>query len=137
MWPGPAGPRSDPRRRPAREAALAPRSAAPALFGAAAASYAANCALGAAVALRLVDTSGFRWVHHAIYVATCSLALAAGSTALWDPRRTSARAAALALAPAAVPLTAIPYAGTRTRRHPLIALAAAPFFVAAAIRSRR
>ena len=34
-------------------------------------------------------------------------------------------------------LAAIPYAGTRTRRHPLIALAAAPFFAAAAIRSWR
>lgn len=137
MRPAPAEPRSASRRRRAREVALEPCSAAPALFGAAAASYAANCALGAAVALRLVDTSGFRWVHHAIYVTTCALALAAGSTALWDARRASARAAALALAPAAVPLAAIPYAGTRTRRHPLIALGAAPFFAVAAIRSRR
>ena len=111
--------------------------AVPALFGAAAASYAANCALGTSVALRLIDTRGFRWVHHAIYIATCVLAAAAASTAVWGRPRRTARAAALVLAPAAVPLAAIPYAGTRTRRHPLIALAAAPFFVAAAIRSRR
>jgi hypothetical protein len=39
------------------------------------------------------------------------------------------------LAPAAVPLALIPYAGTRSRRHPLVALTAAPFFVAALLRS--
>ena len=53
------------------------------------------------------------------------------------PPRDSARSAALALAPAAVPLAAIPYAGTHTRRHPLIGVTAAPFFAAAAIRARR
>jgi hypothetical protein len=111
--------------------------AVPALFASAAASYAANCALGAAVALRWIDTRDVRWVHHAIYVATCVLAGVAASTALWGRPRRTARAAALALAPAAVPLAAIPYAGTHTRRHPLIALTAAPFFAAAAIRSRR
>ena len=46
-------------------------------------------------------------------------------------------AAAATLAPALVPLAVIPYAGTHTRRHPLIALSAAPFIAAAAIRSRR
>jgi hypothetical protein len=109
----------------------------PALFGAAAAGYAANCALGTSVALRVIDTRGFRWVHHAVYIATCVLAAAAASTALWGRPRRTARAAAIALAPAAVPLAAIPYSGTHTRRHPLIALTAAPFFAAAAIRSRR
>ena len=105
------------------------------MFTAATVSYAANCALGASVALRLVDTRDVRWVHHALYLATFSLAVGAMSSALWgSPRRTSREAAAL-LAPAAVPLTLIPYAGTHTRRHPLVALAAAPFFIAALVRS--
>ncbi|MBM7503856.1 hypothetical protein ACFPER_10245 [Agromyces aurantiacus] len=111
--------------------------AAPALFAAAAASYTVNCALGASVALRLVDTRDVRWVHHAVYIATCALAGAAASSALWGRPRGAARSAALALAPAAVPLAVIPYAGTRTTRHPLIALAAAPSFALAVIRSRR
>jgi hypothetical protein len=115
-------------------------SAAPAvrtLFTAAAASYAANCALGAAVWFRFIDTSRYRWVHHAIYLTTCALAVAAGSAALWARPGSRAGAATLALAPAAVPLAVIPYAGTRTRRHPLIALTAAPFFAAAVVRSWR
>ena len=111
--------------------------AVPALFTAAAASYAVNCALGTSVALRLVDTRDVRWVHHALYIATCVLAGAAASTAMWGRPRSTARAAAIVLSPAAVPLSAIPYVGTHTRRHPLVALAAAPFVVAAAIRSRR
>ena len=105
------------------------------MFAAATVSYAANCALGASVALRLVDTRNVRWVHHALYLATFSLAVGAMSSAVWGSRRRASRAAAALLAPAAVPLTLIPYAGTHTRRHPLVALAAAPFFIAALVRS--
>ncbi|MDR5699686.1 hypothetical protein [Agromyces aerolatus] len=106
------------------------------LFAAAAAAYAANCALGASVALRIVDTRDVRWVHHAMYVATASLTALAVTSALWGrPRRASRRGAA-ALLPAAVPLAAIPYAGTHTRRHPVVALTAAPFFVAGILASR-
>jgi hypothetical protein len=36
-----------------------------------------------------------------------------------------------------VPLAAIPYAGTRGRRHPLVALAAAPFYAAGVVCSLR
>jgi hypothetical protein len=105
------------------------------MFTAATVGYAANCALGASVALRLVDTRDVRWVHHALYLVTCALAVGAMSSTAWgSPRRASREAAAL-LAPAAVPLTLIPYAGTHTRRHPLVALAAAPFFIAALVRS--
>lgn len=111
--------------------------AAPALFTAAAAAYAANAGLGASVALRLVDTRDFRWVHHALYITTFALSAAAFSTAWWGRPREASSAAAATLAPAFVPLAIIPYAGTRTRRHPLIALIAAPFVFAAAIRSRR
>jgi hypothetical protein len=105
------------------------------MFAAAAVGYAANCALGTSVALRLVDTRNVRWVHHALYVATFSLAVGAMSSAVWGSPRRSSREAAAMLAPAAVPLTLIPYAGTRTRRHPLVALSAAPFFIAALLRS--
>ena len=105
------------------------------MFTAATVSYAANCALGASVALRLIDTRNVRWVHHALYIATFALAVAAMSSSAWGSPRRASREASVLLAPAAVPLTLIPYAGTRTRRHPLIALTAAPFFVAAMVRS--
>ena len=49
------------------------------LLTAAATSYLANCALGVAVATRVLDTSGFRWVHHAVYVATAVLTAAGTS----------------------------------------------------------
>lgn len=96
----------------------------------AASCYALNCALGTAVAARFVDTSGIRWVHHLLYVCTC--AATATAVVLAMPRGYDRRPA-LALAPAAVPLAVIPYAGTRGRRHPLVALAAAPFYVAAVV----
>ena len=109
------------------------RSADPAaLFTAAAVGYAANCLLGAAVAARLIDTSRMRWVHHGIYVATSTLTAAATSSLVW-----SRSTAGWLLLPAAVPLAVIPYAGTRGRRHPAVALSAAPFFVASLIRARR
>ncbi|MEJ3404599.1 hypothetical protein WDJ51_07640 [Rathayibacter sp. YIM 133350] len=104
-------------------------------FAVAAAAYTLNCALGASVALRVLDTREWRWVHHALYIstaATTALAVAAGVTGGPDGRR-----AAAALAPAAVPLAIIPYAGTRGLRHPLVALSAAPAFVLALILSRR
>jgi len=113
------------------------RTTAAPVFAAAAATYAANCTLGAAVAAELVDTSGFRWLHHALYVATCLTVASALSAVRWGaPQRTSRRAALL-LVPAVIPLAAIPYVGTRTRRHPLVALAAAPFIAASLIASCR
>ncbi|WP_091229536.1 hypothetical protein [Microbacterium sp. 3J1] len=106
------------------------------LFGAALVAYAANAALGTAVAMRLVDTRDFRWLHHAMYIATCVASAAAFSAILWARPTQASRRAALALAPAAVPLAAIPYLGTHGRRHPLVALAAAPFIVAGLVCSR-
>ena len=106
------------------------RSTAAPLFAMAAAAYAANCALGASVAAGFVDTSGFRWLHHAMYIATSATVAAALSTVWWARPRGVSRSAALALAPAAIPLAAIPFAGTHTRRHPVVALAAAPFIAA-------
>lgn len=102
------------------------------LFGAAAASYAANVGLGLAAATRVLDTSRVRWVHHALYVTTSVSAGAACSSLVWSSSRAGWR-----LLPAAVPLAAIPYISARSRRHPLIALSAAPFFAAGLARALR
>jgi hypothetical protein len=109
------------------------RSADPAgLFTAATVSYAANCLLGLSVATRLIDTSRVRWVHHGMYIATSTLAAAAASSLVWSRSK-----AGWLLLPAAVPLAVIPYAGTRGRRHPAVALSAAPFFAASLVKSWR
>jgi hypothetical protein len=100
------------------------------LFTAATASYVANVGLGSAVALRLVDNRRFRWVHHALYVSTSLLAGAAASTLLWSESRAGWR-----LLPAALPLVVVPYVSARTRRHPVVALSAAPFFVTSLARA--
>lgn len=118
---------------------MAPRrrrtDAAP-LFAAAAVAYTANVALGTAVATRVIDTSSYRWLHHAMYIATCVTSAAAFSAVLWGRPKYASRRAALALAPAAAPLAAIPHLGSHGPRHPLVALAAAPFIVAGLICSR-
>jgi len=98
------------------------------LFAAATASYTANVTLGAAVAVRLIDTSGARWVHHAVYVITVVLTAAALLTAIVPGAGTRRKAAMLV--PAALPLAVMPYASPRSWRHAAVALAAAPFFVA-------
>jgi len=105
-----------------------PRPAA--FFTAATASYVANVGLGSAVALRLVDNRRFRWAHHALYVSTSLLAGAAASTLLWSDSRAGWR-----LLPAALPLVVVPYVSARSRRHPVVALSAAPFFVASLARA--
>ena len=96
------------------------------LLTAAATSYLANCALGTAVATRVLDTSRFRWVHHAVYVATAVLTAAAGV----DLARRRDRAF-WRLLPVAAPLVAIPAVPARTRWHPVIAAGAAPAYLAA------
>lgn len=119
-------------RQPPRRSDAAP------LFVAAAAAYTANVALGTAVATRVVDTANFRWVHHAIYIATCATTAAAVVLGLFrSAPREASRRAALLLLPAAAPLAAIPYLGTHGRRHPLTALAAAPFLLAGLVCSLR
>ncbi|WP_432564204.1 hypothetical protein [Kineococcus sp. SYSU DK003] len=98
----------------------------PPLLLAAATGYLVNCALGVAVATRALDTSGFRWVHHAVYVATATLTAAAGvDLAVRD------RAAFTGLLPVAVPLVAIPAVSAHSRWHPVIALSAAPWYLRA------
>ncbi|MGN6272472.1 MAG: hypothetical protein ACTHMQ_05210 [Protaetiibacter sp.] len=91
----------------------------------AAVSYAANCALGLAVASGRVRTGRAHWVHHALYINTAASTTVA--TAVLVAER-GARGAVIA--PALVPLAAIPYAGTHGRRHPALAVSIAPFIVA-------
>lgn len=102
------------------------------LFTAASASYLASCTLGVAVATRQIRTGRGRWVHHALYLATYSLAGAATSSLLWSRSR-----AGWFLLPALVPLTTIPYVSARSPRHIALALSAAPFFAASSIRAWR
>ncbi len=106
----------------------APRPAA--LFVAATTTYALNVGLGTAVALRLVDTRRFRWVHHALYVSTSVLAGTAASSLLWSDSRAGWR-----LLPAALPLVVVSQVSARSRRHPVVALSAAPFFVTSLVRA--
>lgn len=114
--------RQEPRRRAVRRL----------LFTAAATSYLANCALGASVATGLVRTDGFRWVHHALYISTSTIAGAAASSLLWSRSR-----AGWALLPAAVPLLLIPRISARSRRHVVVAASAAPFFGAGLVQAWR
>ncbi len=102
------------------------------LFTAATTCYAANCALGVGVATRLVDTTRVHWLHHALYATTATMAGAAASSLLW-----SENTAGWALLPAAVPMALIPYVSTKSRRHMFLALSAAPFFAASAIKAWR
>jgi hypothetical protein len=102
--------------------------AAPVLITAAAVSYAANAAFGAAVAVGAVDNRRIRWVHHALYVMTSSLTTVALAASAIERRR-----AGLALLPAAGPLIALPYAGGQLRRHATLAGCAAPAFVTALV----
>ncbi|MEU8819628.1 hypothetical protein [Actinoplanes sp. NPDC048796] len=98
------------------------------LVTAAAASYAANAAFGAAVAAKVIDNRRLRWVHHGLFVATSSLtALALAAAAV------ERRPAGLALLPAVGPLSALPYAGAGIRRHATLAASAAPAFAAAVV----
>ena len=89
-------------------------------------SYTVNVALGVATATRILDTSRFRWVHHALYITTTLLTVVAVAG---DHRGRPARR----LAPALVPLAVIPFAGTHSRRHYAVAAAAAPFYALAAL----
>jgi hypothetical protein len=94
-------------------------------------SYLASCALGTGVATGLFTTGRAHWVHHALYVSTASLTTVAVAAAGLGRRR-----AGWWLLPALVPLAVVPYAGTRSRRHILVAAAAAPFYAAALVADR-
>jgi len=91
----------------------------------AAVSYAANCALGLAVASGRLRTGRAHWVHHALYINTAASTVATTAAPIAERGRAGA-----VVAPALVPLAAIPYAGTRGWRHPALAASIAPFIVA-------
>lgn len=93
-----------------------------ALTAAAAVAYAANCTLGAAVQLGVVDTSRDRRVHHLLYIVTSTLTVAAVFAGL--ARRS---APGIVLAPALLPLAVLPFVGHAG--HVGAAAAPAPWFV--------
>jgi hypothetical protein len=95
---------------------------------AASASYAASIALGVLVATRRVDSSGFHWLHHALYVSTFVLAAACVAAGLVRHPLVG-----WLLLPALVPFALIPFLGTRGVRHPIAGLVPAPFYLAAAV----
>jgi hypothetical protein len=97
-------------------------------LGAASVSYAASLALGVLVATRRVDSSGFHWLHHALYISTFVLGAAAVAAGLWRHPLVG-----WLLLPALVPFALIPFLGTRGVRHPIAGLAPAPFYLAAAV----
>ena len=73
-----------------------------------------------------MDTSDVRWVHHGMYILTATMTVAA--VLACAARRSPA---ALALAPAAVPLFLLQHHGARpVHRHTRDALSAAPCYTA-------
>ena len=102
------------------------RTASTVLLRSASLSYLASCALGAGVASGRLRTGRAHWVHHALYVSTAGLTALALSAAAAGRRR-----GGWWLAPAVLPLAAIPYAGTHTLRHVVLAASAAPCYAAA------
>ena len=101
---------------------------APHLITAAAVSYLCNAAFGAAVAVGAIDNRRIRWIHHALYVSTCSLTVSALAVSAIERS-----AAGLALLPAAGPLVVLPYAGGKLRRHTAVAGTAAPAYAIALV----
>ncbi len=95
------------------------------LVTAATASYLANCALGTGVATGLVTTGSAHWVHHALYLSHVHPRRRGCQLAVVEPEHEPG----WMLLPAAAPLAVDPLRGNSHRAaHPLIALAAAPFF---------
>ncbi|QIS45969.1 hypothetical protein GW570_13185 [Clavibacter capsici] len=109
------------------------RAAPPAVrvaLAAASAAYLVNCAIGIAAATRILPPRPELRLHHRAYVLTSALTAVALASPLWAgaAARPAAVRAALRLAPALIPLAALPRVGTRTRRHPAVALTAAPWY---------
>jgi hypothetical protein len=97
------------------------------LVALACAAYALNAGFGVAVRAGLVDSSGFRWIHHALYAVTFFLALVAAGSLWWSPSR-----AGWYLIPVLVGLAALPYIGSARRhpyRHVCAALLPLPFYI--------
>ena len=97
-------------------------------LAAASVSYAASLMLGLLVATRRVDSSGFHWLHHALYVVSFVLVGVAIVAGWWRHPLVG-----WLLLPVVVPFALIPFLGTRGVRHPIIGLVPAPFYLAAAV----
>jgi hypothetical protein len=89
--------------------------------------YLANIVLGTLVLTRVLNTRGFRWLHHLLYIATSALAVVAVVVLLLGGRILPGGL----LAPALGGLAAIPFAGSHGRRHPIVGLIPLPFYAAA------
>lgn len=102
-----------------------------AVVGAAAGCYAASCALGALVGLRVVDSSGYHWAHHALFGVTAATAAAAASSVMWGRRR-----AGRCLVPVLAAWALLPRVPAPSRGHVALAAAAAPWYAAALAAAR-
>ncbi|WP_083413998.1 hypothetical protein, partial [Curtobacterium sp. MCBA15_013] len=102
------------------------------LVTAASVAYVANCAWGAAVAVRLIRTRKLRVVHHGLFVVTATLTGVAATTPVWTRSRS-----ALFLLPALVPLAVAPRTNPRSGAHWQVAVAAAPSYLGALLAGRR
>lgn len=96
------------------------------LATAAAASWAANCAVGLATAR---GHRGSRWPHHALYVSTCTWTLLALAASALDRR---SRTTTALLAPALLPLVVVPRVRAGGRGHVALAASLAPPLLAGA-----
>lgn len=97
------------------------------LFVLASGTYVLNAFFGVFVRTGIVDSSGFKWLHHGLYTATFVLALVAASSLWWSPNR-----AGWYLIPAVLALGALPYVGSarrHPRRHICAALVPLPFYI--------
>ena len=108
----------------------------PVLFALASCSYAGSLTLGVLVGSRRVDSSGFHWLHHALYASTFALAaVTAGVALLAAPLgiRVARGDATVGwvLLPALVAFALIPFLGTRGRRHPVVGVVPVPLYLLA------
>ncbi|WP_072313461.1 hypothetical protein [Agrococcus sp. Marseille-P2731] len=94
--------------------------------------YGTTALLGVGLATGLWRNRRNRWIHHVGYIAAVTLTAGTVVTSLRTDRIRAACAAV-----ALVPLAILPRVSTRSRRHPVIALAAAPWLAAAIIRRTR
>lgn len=97
------------------------------LFVLASGTYVLNACFGVSVRMRLVDSGGFRWIHHGLYVVTFAAALLAAGSAWW-----SHNPAGWYLIPALIALAALPHVGSARRhphRHICAALVPLPFYI--------
>lgn len=90
--------------------------------------YATTASMGVGLATGAWRNERHRWVHHVGFIGATTLVAATVVVGLVDAPRRAGR-----ILPALLPLAALPRVPTRSRRHPLVALTAAPWLVAATL----